>query len=177
MKKEKEGGRFLSLLIRYSILVVITFPNLWIFYKIFTPLTIYGVYYLLGFFFDVSLMKSIIVVGNIPIEIIGACVAGAAYYLLLIFNLSTPKIKVGKRLKMLFLAFIIFYILNVLRIFSLVFLLDSPWFDVTHKLFWYFGSVILVIGIWFFEVIYFRIKEIPFYSDLKFLYKHSIIKK
>jgi hypothetical protein len=30
--------------------------------------------------------------------------------------------------------------------------------------------------IWFFQVWIFKIKEIPFYSDFKFLHKHSIFK-
>jgi hypothetical protein len=45
-------------------------------------------------------------------------------------------------------------------------------FDISHKLSWYIGSIILVVGIWFLEVKKFNIKEIPFYSDLKAMLKN-----
>ena len=77
---------------------------------------------------------------------------------------------------MVVLAFGIFYVINVLRIFLMVLLLDSSWFDFTHKLFWYVGSILIVIWIWFSEVKLFKIKEIPFYSDLRFLYRNAVKK-
>lgn len=172
--------RFLDILIRYFILLVAAFPNLWIFYAIFTPLTVYPVYFLLDLFFsDVSLMNNIILVGEIPIEIIDACVAGAAYYLLFILNLSIPSIKIKKRIKMMGFAFGLLLVVNILRILLLgaMFLSGSELFDFAHKLFWYVVSTIFVIGIWFLEVKIFKIKEIPFYSDIKFLYKQSNLKR
>ena len=171
--------QFLDLLIRYAILIIIALPNFWLFYLIFTPLTVYPVYFLLNLFFDTSLMGNIILIGEFPIELIGACIAGSAYYLLLILNLSTPGIKLQKRAKMILLSFTSLLILNILRIFllSLVFISGTSWFDITHKLFWYMGSVVFVIGIWFAEVKLFKIKEIPFYSDIKILYKKSSLKK
>jgi hypothetical protein len=65
------------------------------------------------------------------------------------------------------------------RIFFLgiLYIYGSPFFDLLHKILWYFGSVFLTVGIWFLEVYLFKIKEIPFYSDLKFLYKKSIFGK
>tara|TARA_Y100000034_G_C6714689_1_gene315863 strand:- start:303 stop:536 length:234 start_codon:yes stop_codon:yes gene_type:complete len=74
---------------------------------------------------------------------------------------------------MIVLAFAAFFILNTLRIFLLgvLFVSGSVFFDATHKLFWYIISTIFVVGIWFAEVKIFRIKEIPFYSDLNWIYK------
>ena len=175
----KTQKQFLDIFVRYIILVIVAIPNLWLFYFIFAPLTIYSVYFLLNLFFDASLMSNIILIGKHPIEIISACIAGSAYYLLLILNLSVPKIKLDKRIKMIVLSFASFLVINILRIFllSLVFLTGSSWFDITHKLFWYLGSVLFVIGIWFAEIRLFKIKEIPFYSDIKFLYKQTNLKK
>lgn len=172
---KKISKQFLDIIIRYLILILLALPGFAIFYFVFAPLTIYPVYFLLNLFFDVSLMQDIILVGEIPIELIGACIAGSAYYLLSILNLSTPKIKLQKRVKMIFLSFGVLLILNILRIFflSLVFISGSSSFDIAHKLFWYTGSIIFVVGIWFAEVKLFKIKEIPFYSDIKFLYKQS----
>lgn len=170
---DKVLKQFLDILIRYVTLILVALPNLWIFYFIFTPLTVYPLYFLFNLFFDASLVGNVINIGAYPIELIGACIAGSAYYLLLILNLSTPKITVQKRLKLIFLSFAFFLIINILRIFllTLMSLSGSSWFDITHKLFWYLGSIVFVIGIWFVEVKLFKIKEIPFYSDMKFLFK------
>lgn len=167
--------QFLNIFIRYFILIILALPGFAIFYFVFAPLTIYPIYFLLNFFFDVSLTGDIIFINKIPIELIGACIAGSAYYLLSILNLSTSKIKLQKRIKMIFLSFGVFLILNILRIFfmSLIFMSGSSLFDLAHKLFWYIGSIVFVVGIWFTEVKLFKIKEIPFYSDIKFLYKQS----
>ena len=173
-------NRFLDLILRYIILVLVALPNLFLFYFIFTPLTVYPMYFILNLFYDVSIMAGNILLINreIPIEFIKACIAGSAYYLLLILNLATPKIKLRKRINMLLFAFGIFLFFNILRIFILAFLAisGSSFFDVTHKLFWYSLSTIFVVAIWFAEVKLFKIKAIPFYSDLRFLYK-SLVRK
>jgi len=176
---KKISKKFTDILIRYSILVLVAIPNLWIFYFIFTPLTLYPVYFLLNIFFPASLTGTTILINNYPIELIPACIAGAAYYLLLILNLSVPDIKFQKRIKMILFSFTFLLILNILRIFSLslIFLSGNSLFDITHKLFWYLGSTVFVVGIWFIEVKIFKVKKIPIYSDFKFLYKKSILKK
>jgi exosortase/archaeosortase family protein len=116
---------------------------------------------------------------NLFIEIIEACVAGSAYYLLLILNLSTPSIKFPKRFKLILISFASLLIVNIIRIvfLSAVFVTGASWFDIAHKVFWYVGSIIFVLVIWFLEVKYYKIKSIPFYSDLKFIYKNSALKK
>lgn len=177
---KRVAKKFWGILIRYSILVIITIPNLWLFYLIFLPLTIYPSYFLFSLFFNASMNGQLITLDNcFPIEFIGACVAGSAYYLLLILNLSVPDIKIKKRLTMILFSFLILLIINIMRIFilGLLFASRSSVFDITHKFFWYLMSVLFVAGIWFAEVKLFRIKKIPLYSDLRFLYKNSIMKK
>ncbi len=168
----------LKIFVRYLIIVLIAIPNLFIFYFIFTPATIYPVFGLFKIFF-----KEVLLIGNtfqisneFFIEIIPACIAGSAYYLLFILNFSIPKIKIKKRIKMLLFSFAFLLILNILRIIilSLIFVYfpeTSNLFDISHKLFWYFGTTIFVVLIWFIEVKTFKIKEIPVYSDIKFLYR------
>jgi exosortase/archaeosortase family protein len=171
----KKRGKILDLVVRYLILILIALPNLFIFYAIFTPLTLYPVFWILGIFYDASLLAGNIILINriVPIELIEACIAGSAYYLLLILNLSTPNLPIKKRIKALIFSFVFLLILNVLRIVILSALAVSSFsfFDITHKLFWYSLSTIFVVGIWFYVVRSFRIKDIPFYSDIKFLYK------
>ena len=170
---KKLKKQLIDIFVRYLILILIALPNLYIFYLVFKPLTLYPIYHLLCFFFDCQLVGSTISVGCFPIEIIDACVAGSAYYLLLILNLSTPNIKLLKRLKMILLAVTSFLALNLIRIFflSILYIHNSPWFDILHKTFWYLLSIVFVIGIWFAEVKIFKIKEIPFYTDFLFLKK------
>ncbi len=180
-RNKNDFNDFSNILLRYFILVLIAFPGLSIFYFIFTPLTVYPVYFLLGLFFDVVLLSKIhLLINNIPIELIPACIAGSAYYLLLVLNLSTPKIKLKKRIRAILFSFAAFLILNILRIFFLSIVAVSgsePLFDITHKLFWYLVSTVIVVGIWFAEIKIYKIKKIPFYSDMKFLYKKSLMKK
>ena len=177
---KRGSNRFLDIIIRYVLLILLALPNLWIFYFVFTPLTVYPIFFLLGLFYDASLLAGNILLINreIPIEFIKACIAGAAYYLLLILNLATPKMKLKKRINILLFTFGIFLFFNLLRIFILAFLAisGSSYFDVTHKVFWYSLSTIFVVGVWFAGVKLFKIKEIPFYSDLKFLYKNLLNK-
>ena len=172
--------RIFDILIRYSVLVILSIGGLWIFYIVFTPLTVYPVFFLLNYFFGAVLNSeaSVVLVAGIPIELIEACIAGSAYYLLIIFNLSTPEIKINQRLRMIFFSFLIFLAANILRIFvlSVLYMTASPVFDITHRFSWYFGSVVLILAIWFCQVKTYRIREIPFYSDLRFLYGHSLLK-
>ncbi len=172
--------QFIDILARYLILIIVALPHLWIFYFLFAPLTIYPVYFLLNLFFNSSLIGEVVLVEDcFPVEMVGACIAGSAYYLLLMLNLSTPKIKFHKRINLIFLSFASLLLVNILRIFllSLIFISGSPWYDAAHKLFWYSLSILFVVGIWFAGVKYFKIKEIPFYSDIRFLYKNSLLNK
>lgn len=170
-----------NMILRYLILIVVALPNLIIFYTIFTPLTVYPAYWLLGAFFDAVLTsKNVILLnGEVPIELIEACIAGSAYYLLFILNLSTPGLKTKKRIYMIFWSFVIFLFLNILRIFflSVLAVSGSSFFDATHRFFWYAISTIFVVAIWFFEVKVFNVQEIPIYSDIKSLYEASKIRK
>ena len=178
-RSKNDFSDFSNILVRYFILILIALPGLSIFYFIFTPLTVYPVYFLLGLFFDITLLSKIhILINNIPIELIPACIAGSAYYLLLVLNLSTPKIKLKKRIRAILFSFAAFLILNILRIFILSSLAVTgfSYFNATHTIFWYGLSTIIVVGIWFIEVKIYKIKKIPFYSDMKFLYKKSLMK-
>ena len=177
---KKIHADFTDVFIRYLILISLALGNLWLFYFIFTPLTVFPTYLIMNLFFDVILIKNVIIINNeIPIELIKACIAGSAYYLLLVLNLSTPKIKIDKRIWMIFFAFLTLLAFNILRIvfLSVIFLEGLPIFVTAHQFFWYFISTIFVVLIWFSEVKIFKIKEIPFYSDFKFLHKHSFLKK
>ncbi|MFH1311285.1 MAG: pacearchaeosortase [Nanoarchaeota archaeon] len=179
--RNKRGDSLWNVIIRYLILIAVAIPNLFLFYIIFNPLTVLPVYFLLGLFFDASLLSSSIILlnGFFPIELIEACIASSAYYLLLILNLATPGLKLKTRIYSILFSFAVFLVINILRIFilSLVAISGSPVFDITHKVFWYLVSTLFVVGIWFAEIKLFKIKEIPIYSDLKNLYDKSSLRK
>ena len=124
MKKQEksESNKVYSLILRYMILIVSAYGNLLIFYVILAPLTIYPAFFLLSLFYNASLSSNIISIANFNIYLIDACIAGSAYYLLLILNLSTPHIK--KRISAILFSFVSFLIINILRIFifSLLFI-------------------------------------------------------
>ena len=166
---EKKSKKILSLAIRYLILVLFGI-FLSVFYKIFLPLTLYPVYFLLNLIYEVSISGIILTIGGKSIEIIGACVAASAYYLLLILNLVTPM-KIKKRIYSLLFSLGLLLILNILRIviLSALYVEEFAFFDFTHKAFWYVLSIVFVIGIWFLTVKVFKIKQIPAYSDFKFI--------
>lgn len=180
---KKEAG---FLIMRYVILILLALPNLFIFYAIATPLTVYPVYYILHKVYDAQLLipdglsfwhgdyANLVVTiffKGYYAEIIGACVAGAAYYLLLILNLTTPM-SPGKRIKSLAFMFSSFLILNILRIaiFAKLFFQGYKYFDITHILTWYIGSTLLVVLVWFSNVFLFKIRDIPVYTDMKNLF-------
>ncbi len=170
--KNKEG---LGILTRYLILIAVALPNFYLFYLIFTPLTVNLSYAILKSIYpgDVFLpLNNLLLVKRLFISLIPACIAGAAYYLLLALNLTTPM-RAKQRTKSIIFLFGTFLILNVARIiiFIILVLKGSQYFDQAHYLTWYFGSTILVILIWFVNVKLFKIKKIPVYSDMQGLYK------
>ena len=168
-----------NLLIRYLLLLVLALPNLALFYFILTPLTVYPVFVILSLFFKSNLLEGNVIFfqGNY-IELIPACIAGAAYYFLAILNLTT-SMKIDKRIKSLSFLFTSFLVINIVRIllFSLLLLSGYQYFDITHKLAWYFGSTALVVFVWFTNVLLFKIKEIPVYTDIKNLLRDINKKK
>ncbi len=161
------------LALRYLILILFGF-FFSIFYFIFTPLTIYPVFYVLSLFIPgIELLSgNILHFGAFYARIIPACVAGAAYYLLLILNLSSPM-GLQTRIKSILFLVVTFLFLNIIRIIVFASLLayGFQYFDLTHLLFWYFGSTLLVVLIWFANIKLFNIKSIPAYTDFKNILK------
>lgn len=163
--KKKEA---IFLFFRYLLLLIIGI-NFSLIYKIFTPITASLSSLILKLFYpDAILQETIILLKNHTITLIPACIAGAAYYLFLLLNLSTPM-SLTSRIKSLFFLIFSFLFINVLRIvlFAVLFVQDYTYISFTHQIAWYGGSTILVILLWFVNIKMFSIKSIPFISDLK----------
>ena len=162
---------FLLILRYFTLLLFAAYIS--IFYKIFTPATIYPVFWILNSLYGAKLLEGHTIFFNgYYAEIIPACVAGAAYFLLLILNLSTPM-HFKKRIKSLIFLNLTFLILNIIRIvvFALLLPYGYKYFDLAHTLVWYFGSTILIILVWFGNVGLFKINTIPVYTDFRDIYK------
>lgn len=159
-----------NLLTRYIILLLLPLNGLFIFYFIFTPLTVKPFFYFLHLFYPETtlLENNTILFKGYYAQIISSCVAGAAYYLLAILNLTTPM-PIKKRIASLFFLFFSFMFLNILRIFSFTLLIEKGYnyFEAAHLFAWYFGSTLLVVFVWFVNVLIFQIKAIPIYTDFK----------
>ena len=166
----KTSKQLTNLFLRYIIILLAGLGNLYIFYKIFTPLTIQTLRLILSIFTQTTLTQNILIIPNLSIELIPACIAGSAFYLLFILNLATPDIKLDKRIKILLLTFASLFFLNILRILLLVLINQTVYFQSLHELFWYVISTIFVIAIWIFTIKKFKIRKIPVYDDFKFLY-------
>ena len=172
MKKAVNDLKFLFLRYIILFLIGILFTYMVIPSAILLIITIYPASFLINFFHSSLVAGSIITAGGFKISIIPACVAVSAYLLLIILNLATPMTR-EQRTKSLIFSWFTLLIFNVLRIFifSLLFINNYIYFDILHKFFWYFLSIIVVVGIWFLSVYLFKIKEIPAYSDFKYLIK------
>lgn len=177
MKHVKNKKNIAGIFARYLIILAFGAGNLWIFYRIFTPLTLYSTSFALNFFSDATINGNVIIFKSLFIELIPACVAGSAYYFLLLLIMATPEINYKKRIKIILFSFAVFFVLNIIRIASLALIINSSYFNALHMILWYILSTLFVVGIWLADIKIFRIKAIPFYDDFKFIRKMIKIKK
>lgn len=173
---EKRNNLAVILLRYFFLLVISLFILSESFAKFILLVTIYPVHWILGLFFQNFVVRDLILVGNISVELIPACLAISAYLLLISLNFLVPM-KPLKRILVLLFSCLLLLIANIIRIFilTLFVLQDSIYYDIIHKFIWYFLSTILVIGIWFLTAYLFKIKEIPLYSDIKKIMCHHTL--
>ena len=180
LNDSKEKFRIYFIFLRYAILLFLFLylynfnkPSDSLIYKILTPLTISPLIFLLKIFFSrVDLMNDLILINiTTPIRIIPACIAGSAYLLLLLLNLSVGM-KFIKRVLSLVFSLLLLFTINLLRlvIFSWLYVSNPVVFNFAHEIFWYFLSTIFVIGIWFITVKIFSL-GIPVYEDIRHIIK------
>lgn len=164
----KNLGFFMFL--RYMLLFLFVLTNIFSF--LLPQATIKASFYIISIFTQATLTNSTITFQSHSIEIIPACIALSAYYLLLILNLSTPM-PIKKRMYSLILTFALLFLVNVFRIavFSFIFVSSQSLFTAFHFITWILLSSIIVFLVWYTGIKVFGIKGIPVYSDLKFLVK------
>jgi exosortase/archaeosortase family protein len=166
---DKQSKKIIGMFTRYLALLLIGLGNLYIIYTILTPLTIFVTTTILSIFTSPVLIDNFIGLTGVTIEIIPACVAGAAFYLLLILTLSVPDVKPITRVKAIITAIIILFVLNILRILALIPLIGSTHFQAIHWIIWHLISTLFVVATWFITIKIYKIKSIPVYNDIKLL--------
>ena len=167
----KDGDKkVINLFLRYIFMIILGLGNLVVFYEFLTPLTVKSIQGILSIFYDsVDTIGSWIYFNGISVEIIPACVAGAAFYLLFILIFSTPGIKPRDRAYVVLYSFALLFIFNIIRILFLITMFGISYFETIHWIFWNIISTIVVVGIWFYMVKKFNIKETPVYSDVRYI--------
>jgi len=166
---DNQSRKIIDLFARYFIILSVGLGNLYLFYKFLTPLTMRAVVAILDIFSNPLVTGNTIFFKRVVIEIVPACVAGSAFYLLFLLVVSTADLNVKKRLLVLLTSVVVLFILNILRLVLLVPITSTPYFDAVHWVFWHLVSTVFVVAIWISMVYLYKIKTIPVYSDIKFL--------
>jgi exosortase/archaeosortase family protein len=146
-----------------------------IYYTIFKPITLWISFSLIKFLDSSAiLINNQIYTTSHILTFIDACVAATAYLLLTILILITRGISWKRRLYMFIFGSILILAFNLVRIEILFyFLLNFKYniFENLHMIIWKFLSTIYVFFVWIYLTKYFRVRQIPIYSDYKYLIK------
>ena len=165
----KDSKKILNLFSRYLAVLILGTSNLYLIYKILTPLTIHTANLSIKIFTPTVLVENIIQFNQTIIEIAPSCMAGSAFYLLLALILSTANIQPKTRFKAVLTALTVLFVLNIIRILILASLTATPNFETIHFIFWHIVSTAFVVTIYIATIKYYKIKSVPILSDLKYL--------
>ena len=165
-----------SLLIR----ILLCFIPLSLLTWILTPITLKLSYITLLYYNPILISADVMVINGIPFSFIEACIATSAYYLIILLVLLTKEITLKQRIKLIFIGSLLILLMNLLRIFILIFVTVNYgfyWFEIIHLAFWKFVSGIYIALVWILLVRYYKIKSVPVYDDIKYLFNKSYFKK
>jgi len=85
------------------------------------------------------------------IEISMDCTGWKSAYALLALVIATPAIKIRKKFKFLLVSLPVLFLINILRIVSVIYLslsLEPKYFGLVHDILWQWGLIIAVLSIW-----------------------------
>jgi exosortase/archaeosortase family protein len=162
-------------LMRYGLVAILGALALEPLYWFLTPLTVQTVKILISTVTSVTLLgETTLYIKGEYISLVPACIAGAAYYLLLICACTIP-LTWKERGKVLGISWGLLFVFNVIRILGTTYLATTgnSLFTVTHAFFWYAGSTVMVILCWILTTTYCKIQTIPFVTDLTALYAQA----
>lgn len=109
--------------------------------------------------------------GEATVNIVKYCVTASAYYLLTLLCIIVMGVALWKRILMFLAGSALIFGMNIVRIIVLIRILlnNQGAFEPMHTFFSLLLSVGYVGLVWFLLSIVFRVKTVPFYSDVKFL--------
>ncbi|MBC8435105.1 pacearchaeosortase, partial [archaeon] len=110
----KIDKKIYSVFNRYILIFILGLSDLVLFYFLFTKPTVLVSNFLLNLVSPTILFGNTILFKEVLIELVKACIAGSAYYLLIILALAVPNIKVTRRLKLIGFLFVSLFIFNTL---------------------------------------------------------------
>ena len=158
-----------EIIVRYDFLLILSLFQSTVLYELFTPLTLYPVLWIVKLFVSARILPltATIETSSIIFSLVPACIAGSAYYLLMVLNLTTPM-SLQQRWKSLLFIIGLFFSFNVFRIIFFVFLFSSgvSFAEPLHLVVWYCASIFLVVAIWFANVALFKIDSLPVIEDI-----------
>ena len=158
---------------RYVLIAIAATGNFYVFRKLLTGPTLAATAAALRLFFDdVCVTSPYIFVHGVTTEIAASCVAALAYYFMFVLIFSTDHVKPAKRLMALAGSFTILFVLNIARMVFLVFIVHKPYFNTAHFLFEHLFFSVVVVAVWAGIAFFMKIKTVPVYSDLKYLYSY-----
>jgi len=164
-----------KLIIRLFLLLVMPLS---FFYFVFTPLTIYPSYFLLKItgFAPQFTSSTVLAFQELAVRFVPACIAASAYYLLYILILLTKELALIKSVKLFIYGSLLILSVNIIRIYLIILVLIKygvNYFNAIHLFFWTFVASVYVALIWIFLTRKMKIKSVPAYSDIKYLYEKA----
>ncbi|MBI2670490.1 pacearchaeosortase [Candidatus Woesearchaeota archaeon] len=170
----------LSLIIRILTALIIR-PDIFYFGLVFLTMFIpFIVLIILNYDVRFLYESKTLLVNGIDLEFVRACIATSAYYLLALLILTTKGIGIKNSVKMFLIGSLLIFVMNVLRVTLLILVvinLGLDWFNLIHMTFWYILSSVYVFLVWLFLIKLYKIKNIPIYSDAKYLIASLRVKK
>ncbi|MBS3149625.1 pacearchaeosortase [Candidatus Woesearchaeota archaeon] len=163
-----------KLIIRIILLFLIWPSLLYIIFFIPTIYLSYLILKLIGYNIIVDLTSQLLIINDLKLNFITACVATSAYQLLAILILLTKDLSFKKMLNMFIAGSLLVLAVNVIRIIflSLIFVnYGYDLFEKFHILLWRGAASFIVFFIWITIIKIFKVKTIPIISDVTYLYK------
>lgn len=124
--------------------------------------------------YDGAVVGDALVINDVLLRFIPACVASLAYVLLLILVLMTKDIGLRRGARMFLVGSLAIFAANIARIDLLIYVYleyGSDLFSKIHLFLWDVVSSLFVAALWIIMVHAYKIKSIPVYSDAMFLYR------
>ena len=162
-----------SLALRVSSALILLLLPVDIFYLLLLKPTLYASAFFLGSYNPIMTADSLII-NNIALKFIPACIASLAYLLLILLILLTKDLSFKKSFGLFLLGSLIIFAANIIRIDALIYVYfeyGRDLFNQLHLFIWDILSSVFVASMWIFFVYIFNIKSIPVYNDLIALYR------